>query len=150
MLQPSTGGTVAGSTRDATRRRSVVGVLALAMIAASCGGSDPSQPIQSLQSAAETARLTVHERLDGAVSERYTAGMLDAVSSNLPELRSAIGRTPLRMELRLAGLIGVAQLTSIIDDARNPGASRAADAAQLDALAIGLARLARAAGAKEP
>lgn len=152
MHQPPTDAPLRVSPLTATRRRSAFGAALLAVAATlvvSCGGSDPSKPIQSLQSAAETARLTVRERLEGSISERYAVDVLESLASTLPDVRQEIGTAPLRNDLRLAGLTSAQQLSAIVHDAKKSGSSRVADAAQLDTLAASLDKLARAAGAKE-
>lgn len=149
MIEPPRDAAIGGSPRARLRRSSILGALTLAAIVTSCGGRDPAKPFESLQSAAETARLTVRERLEGSVSERYATDALASLASTLPELRAAIGQAAVGDDLRHAGLTGSRALEAILDDARTPGASRAEDAARLDALAGSLAELARAAGAKE-
>ena len=123
--------------------------LALVTIASACGGGDPSQSITSLRSAAETARLTVGERLDNAISERYASGMLESLASTLPEVRSTLAEAPLDAALRRRALDDADALRAALEDARLHDQSRSAAAARLDGLARSLDTLARAAGAKE-
>lgn len=149
MLEATTRASAQTPSRARQVRAIRVATLALAAIVSACGGSDPSKPFESLQSTAETARLTVRERLEGSVSERYAVDLLESLASTLPDVKREIEKARVRSELRFAGLTGLQQLSTIVQDARKPGASRAADVARLDSLASGLRTLARAAGAKE-
>lgn len=134
-----------------SRRRTVRALVVIATLAAgvvSCGRDDPSKPIQKLQSAAETARLTLGERRDGAVSERYAVGMLDVLATKLPTIRTSLERAALAEPLRTRALASADELRGALDDARRQAAARAAAEARLAALAESLDTLARAAGAK--
>ena len=145
MLERPTGAAAAAAPRCWTRALAV----ALAAFVVSCGGSDPSQAIQSLQSTAASASLTVHERLADAVSERFADDLLEELQSTLPDARTSISQTTLAPTARARVLAEADELAKVIADARAHAGARASAAARLDALAQALDTLARAAGAKE-